>query len=465
MSKGGTPRIRAVVVAAAGVAFPLAIALASSGRAEFDGTRGRIAARSSVPAPKPVPAWYMTARTVGDLEAQAAADACAFARAQPAKSRVLLLDFGKADKYAGRFGAQLRTGPHFSNADILGALKAAADRYPSFGCYVQGSARITYGNTNNMPETMDESDVRKAGFRQALTAHRLRDYEQRLGYDNEGAAVAGDIEPQWNLPGITKALVDTAANGSGGLYFDYGAASECPPEGPSCSNHWDLGDLGQVSFGGVKKPLPEIYRPVHAKQWRRVRQRWDSRHGGTYCFYGVTATPGFPLSPAEGWRRLAGRNPCVNRELVEIRDNAPAKAALAGAGAETASVGAPMRRTYAAQMVGHRLAQAGLTEPGELWPVRNGWIVSSRRRLTAVYAGADPSRPSTGRLVVFRQDFIHVTQTSQVVDVSGSGPLEITAAPLAAQGKRSMQRRGALAFAGHRTHGTLHLNNDSVTVG
>jgi len=286
----------------------------------------RFAATSeSTVVPKPVPAWYMTAPTVEDLRDQAAHDACAFARAQPNKSRVLLLDFGKADLYAGQYGAQLRTGPHFRNAQILDAMKAAAREYRSTGrCYRQGSMRITYGNTNNMPTTMDELEVTEAGHLQALTARRVLRFQRRGGppFAHQGVAVAGDIEPQWNPAEITKILVDAAAaDGLGGLYFNYGAASGCPPERPSCDNHWDIGDLAQVSFGGVKKPLPEIYRPVHAEQWTHVRQHWDSHHPRELCFYGATATPGFPLSPTEGWRRLEARNPCVRRELVEIRDN------------------------------------------------------------------------------------------------------------------------------------------------
>jgi hypothetical protein len=156
----------------------------------------------------------------------------------------------------------------------------------------------------------------------------------------------------------------------------------------------------------------------------------------------------------------------VNRELVEIRDNAqPPKHELSSQAGEAAAIGAPMHGTYAPRIVGHRLAQAGLTEPGELWPVRNGWLVSDHRTLTAVYAGANPSNPTDGRLVVFRQDFVHVTQTSQILDVAGAGPLEITSAPLAAHAKRAIQRRGSLAFAGQRgTRGRLHLEDDTVTL-
>jgi hypothetical protein len=104
--------------------------------------------------------------------------------------------------------------------------------------------------------------------------------------------------------------------------------------------------------------------------------------------------------------------------------------------------------------------------PAELFPVRNGWVVSNHRMLTAVYAGANPQRPKIGRLVIFRQDFIHVTQHTKPLDVQGSGALEITRAP---QGRgavqTSSQQHGNLEFRGKNgTTGTLHLRNDTVTL-
>jgi Big-like domain-containing protein len=275
-------------------------------------------------APQPVPAWYMTARTERDLKRQARNDVCAFARRQPNKARVLLMDFGKAVRRGGVFGAQLRTGPHFSNQGILDALQAGSDAYRTNGrCYSRGSVRIAYGNTNNMPNWMTRRNIRKAGRRQSRMAHRLEKYQRRKGrrYRHQGVAVAGDIEPQWNRPKATKALVSGAIfHRRGGLYYNYGAASQCPPETSACANHWSIRNLGQVSYGGVKRALPEIYRRVHAKQWTKVRKRWNKRHRYHYCFSGTTATPGFPLSAKEGWAMLRAKNKCVQRELVNIQE-------------------------------------------------------------------------------------------------------------------------------------------------
>jgi hypothetical protein len=275
-------------------------------------------------APKPVPAWYMTARTERDLRRQAHNDTCAFARRQPNRTRVLLMDFGKATRAHGDFGTQLRTGPKFSNQDVLHALKAAANAYKRNGkCYRRGSVRITYGSTNNMPNWMTRRNIRKAGRRQARMAHRLEKYQRHKGraFRHQGVAVGGDIEPQWNRPNDSEALVSGATfRHRGGLFFNYGAASQCPPETSKCANHWDIKDLGKVSYGGVKRALPEIYRPVHAKQWTRVRRRWNQNHRAGYCFSGTTATPGFPLSGRKGWARLRAENKCVQHELVNIQE-------------------------------------------------------------------------------------------------------------------------------------------------
>ncbi|MFL5893303.1 MAG: hypothetical protein ACJ75I_11250 [Solirubrobacterales bacterium] len=128
--------------------------------------------------------------------------------------------------------------------------------------------------------------------------------------------------------------------------------------------------------------------------------------------------------------------------------------------------GATLHSTYPGRIIGHGLAVSGPVQPAELWPVTNGWRISDHRILTAVYAGAVPGHRSTGRLVVFRQNFVRVTQTSDRVDVPGSGPLRVTSAPQGKVNQTAVQRHGTLHFAGaNGTTGTLHLRNDSVTVG
>lgn len=124
-----------------------------------------------------------------------------------------------------------------------------------------------------------------------------------------------------------------------------------------------------------------------------------------------------------------------------------------------------MHRTYAGRIIRHSLAEGGPVQPAELWPVTNGWRISDHRTLTAVYAGAVPGHRSTGRLVVFRQNFVRVTQTSDRVDVPGSGPLTITRAPRGKGNQTAAQRNGTLYFeSANGTTGTLRLSDYSVTV-
>ena len=127
--------------------------------------------------------------------------------------------------------------------------------------------------------------------------------------------------------------------------------------------------------------------------------------------------------------------------------------------------GSRLRSTYPARIIGHGLASSGPIQPEELWPVRNGWRVSDHRTFTAVYAGANPRRRSTGRLVIFRQNYIRVRQTSRDVDVPGTGPVRIVDAPTGKGIGRSAQRHGEIEFRGaNGATGTLHLENDTVTV-
>jgi hypothetical protein len=128
--------------------------------------------------------------------------------------------------------------------------------------------------------------------------------------------------------------------------------------------------------------------------------------------------------------------------------------------------GTKMQRTYAARIVGHRASVGGPIQPAELWPVTNSWRVSDHKTFTAVYAGANPDHHATGRLVVFRQDFVHVKQTARDVDVNGSGPVTITSAPTGHDVGTSAQENGEIRFRGASgVTGTLHLSNDTVSVG
>ena len=94
---------------------------------------------------------------------------------------------------------------------------------------------------------------------------------------------------------------------------------------------------------------------------------------------------------------------------------------------------------------------------------RNGWLVSDGRRLVAVYAGAAGDDPSTGRVVVVRQDLVAGTQTVRTVDVRATGALAITAAPVGRAVETSAPTgRIRLRTAAGRT---LHLDLGTGTIG
>jgi hypothetical protein len=76
--------------------------------------------------------------------------------------------------------------------------------------------------------------------------------------------------------------------------------------------------------------------------------------------------------------------------------------------------------------------------PSVLQP-RNGWLVSDGRKLVAVYAGAAGDDPSTGRVVVVRQDLAAGRQTIRSVDARATGTLAIVAAPLGRSVETSAQ--------------------------
>jgi hypothetical protein len=272
-------------------------------------------------APSPVSAWYAYGSSPAELASYAYARGCGFARSQPGTGlRMLLLDFGAARKLnAGTWGTIDFSNTAVSNADILAALKAAADGYHS--CHVRGSADIVYGNSNYhlSASGMSSTDAWYAGYHQSERAGDLSDYQDAKGYGSETADAASDMEPSWDGPSLTKQLVNGAQARGWSAYYDFGSADGCPQSGSSdgpCNNGWHVSDVGYVSFHGLALPLPEIYYPANANQWTVVRKWWNANQGG-YVFAGATAATGAGLSPAAGWNALnAANGGLVDPELV-----------------------------------------------------------------------------------------------------------------------------------------------------
>jgi hypothetical protein len=269
-------------------------------------------------APVPVTAWYMYGSSVGDLQSYAYTHGCDFAAAQPGTGiRTLLLDFGAARKLdSSTWGAVDFSNTRLSNADILSALKRAADGYHN--CHVRGGVDIAYGNSNYhlTGSGMSGTDAWWAGYHQAERAQDLADYQGSKGYTSQTSDAAADMEPSWDWASITRQLVN--GNQAQGWAFDYdfGSADGCPQSGSSdgpCSNGWHVSDVGYVSFHGLALPLPEIYYSANAHQWTVVRNQW----GSGYFFGGVTASTGVGLAPTSAWSALDSLNSSlVDSEVV-----------------------------------------------------------------------------------------------------------------------------------------------------
>lgn len=90
----------------------------------------------------------------------------------------------------------------------------------------------------------------------------------------------------------------------------------------------------------------------------------------------------------------------------------------------------------------------------QLWPVINAWQVASRTRFTAVYGGGDgvnDSHSTTGRIAVFRQNYLRTSQSMKIIDVPDAGPIKITKAPVGKRrGLNTLQGEAVLRFKGKR---------------
>jgi len=273
-------------------------------------------------APRPVSAWYMYGSSASELKSYAYAHGCSFAKAEPDMTiRLLLLDFGAARQLdSSTWGAVDFSNTTFSNADILAALKRAADGYHN--CHVRGGVDIVYGTSNYhlSGSGMSTTDAWYAGYHQSERSEDLHDYQVSKGYGSQTSDAGGDMEPSWDGQLITKQLVNGDQGQGWALYWDYGSADGCPQSGSSdgpCNNGWDVDDVSYVSFHGLALPLPEIYYTVLANQWTVVRKWWDNNHSGDYFFGGVTASTGVGLSPASAWNTLDSLNDgLVDSELV-----------------------------------------------------------------------------------------------------------------------------------------------------
>jgi hypothetical protein len=262
--------------------------------------------------PSPVSAWYVYGSSPAELASFAYARGCDFAKSQPGSGlRLMLLDFGAARKLSsGTWGTIDFSNTPVANADILAALKAAADGYHN--CHARGGVDIVYGNSNyHLSDSgMSSTDAWYAGYHQSERAEDLSDYQFAKGYDSQTSDAASDMEPSWDGASLTKQLVNGNQGQGWALYYDFGSADGCPQSGSSdgaCNNGWHVSDVGYVSYHGLAMPLPEIYYTVNASQWTVVRKWWTGNRGA-YTFAGATATTGAGLTPGAAWNTLNSLN-------------------------------------------------------------------------------------------------------------------------------------------------------------
>ncbi len=273
-------------------------------------------APAATAAPNSVQAFYMYGTTPSSLASAASQDACAWATNQPDnQTDILLFDFGAARNLPdGSYGAIDFSNVLFSNAQILAALDSAADSYHN--CHVRGGVIIEYGTSNYHLSNagMTLTDAWEAGYNQELTAEQLGHYQIAQGYNSQGASVAGDIEPSYDNPAISKQLVNGATAEGWGAYDDFGSVDGCPTSGSGngpCNNGWTVADVAYVSFHGIAVPLPEIYYTVSANQWTVVRKYWDSVNASDYFFDGVTGSTPAPsggINATQAWTTLNSKN-------------------------------------------------------------------------------------------------------------------------------------------------------------
>jgi hypothetical protein len=247
---------------------------------------------------KPAPAYYLTGKSASDLRRQAYHAAARFARGQGPGHALLMLDFGAARLRGSTWGVSLRSGTFFSNDEVHSALQAAADGYNDN--YRRGEVTIVYVASNaRLTEPgqgfkrFSERLAREAGEQQASAIRGLDLHA------NESVAVGGDIEPGYDpvgSPEISIALVAGAVEASGGAYYNIGTA---PCRAGRCINGWTPRHICEVSDGGGRQVLPEVYFASSAPGWAEVQKECDISD-----FAGVSASRIGDLSPKQSRRHL-----------------------------------------------------------------------------------------------------------------------------------------------------------------
>ncbi|HYH61664.1 MAG TPA: hypothetical protein VD766_07330 [Solirubrobacterales bacterium] len=469
-----------------------ALALAVSGLATAVATTERAGGSSAEAARvNPPEPWrsYPLNQVRANLAAQAEQDACDFEARQTGTRRALLIFLvGRASRQNGKFGV----GPDDNfrpHNRIYTALESAADAYASCRDTPSKQVDIAYGVTNY---ELSQEIATQAGARDwALAQGRVIEKLAENAPDGVGAAMAGDIEPGWDQlgSGLALSLMHGAAESARDVY-NFGTVGLCRPFGSGCQGNWSFVDIGRAAQDSGIIALPQIYYGKQAKTWARTANRWDL--AGNNCprankrdcfkFGGVTShiqgCAGVHYTPRESWLRMrrATRRP-VGRRLIYFnprgvgcsRSEGEMAAPDAAASAEPGGLLPLMPKEVPAEIVED-------PEPvvsSDVMPtLENAWRVGSHTEYTWVFAGSAGLDSQTGepapdgRIIVTRETYRRdrpTTPTMQTIDVPGSGPLRISAAPLGRRVTEDAHHSATVQFEGASgVTGTLDLGTSSV---
>jgi hypothetical protein len=236
-----------------------------------------------------------------------------------------------------------------------------------------------------------------------------------------------------------------------------------------------------LGLTGVATASPDSDRKgaVPSPPQTRIVKAHVKRKHGFARFRFTSSEPGSTFScKLDDHRFRSCSSPITYRHLKEGRHHFKVRATSADGTADPTSarrrffIGSRLGRPYPPVRVIEpaRLNDGGACDyvpPSDFSPVRNGWEVANRGRITTVCAGGAGTYnlPSLGRFLILRTSYRWGTQDLTRVDVPHSGPVKITRAPLGRDVVTTAQRHGDLEFKGAKgVTGILHLKDDSITL-
>jgi hypothetical protein len=228
---------------------------------------------------------------------------------------LVILDFATQIQSGGTWGTEWTEGdrvfhPWTQARDVI--VEYAHGFYVCTGADTTATVNIGAG-TRNIFWTGVSRSTEGLAWAQLVTTFR-----NSLGTYGTQADVFGaiDAEPNWSTATDARAW-GTAYSNAGGRqpYYDYGAASGCPPAG-SCNNGWAQADEYDLAWGfSAAFAAPEIYATsgTNATQWQQI-SLWGVTHSRSKIAFTASVTqsnacatrscPGTNNTPLQGWTQL-----------------------------------------------------------------------------------------------------------------------------------------------------------------